>query len=94
VQTTLGISSYTSDENIDLQAAQFDRLLTYSDFQNSSKVQQFVERFTAEYDYQNPTADASSSSNLVMSLFDSTSSSSSGISADLLMSINSLKLGG
>ncbi|MBB4199338.1 hypothetical protein CCR94_05770 [Rhodoblastus sphagnicola] len=94
VQTTLGISSYTSSSNIDRQAATFDKLLKYSDFTSSTKVQKFLERFAAQYDYQNPNADASSSSNLVTSLFNSTSSSGSGIGFDLLMSINTLKLGG
>jgi hypothetical protein len=94
VQTTLGISSYTSAENIDTQAAQFDKLLKYTDFQTPKKVQQFLERFTAQYDYQNPTASSSSASSQATSLFSSTSSSSSGVSVSLLMSINSLKLGG
>jgi hypothetical protein len=94
VQTTLGISSYTSAENIDLQAAQFDKLLNYKDFQNPKKLQTFLERFAAQYDYQNPNAGSSSNSSLVTTLFNSTSSASSGISYSLLMSINSLKLGG
>jgi hypothetical protein len=94
VQTTLGISSYTSAENIDTQAAQFNKLLTYSDFKSPTKLKLFLERFTAQYDYQNPTAGSTSSSSLVSVLFNSTSSSGSGISASLLMSINSLKLGG
>ena len=94
VQTTLGISSYTSAENVDLQAQQFDRLLTYSDFQDSSKVLNFLQRFTAEYDFSNPTASSSSSTSLVTQLFDSSSNSSSGISVNLMMSMQNLKLGG
>ncbi|MCW2283459.1 hypothetical protein M2323_001127 [Rhodoblastus acidophilus] len=92
VQTTLGISSYTSAQSVDSQAAQFDKLLTYSDFQDPAKVQTFLERFTAEYDVQNPTASSSTSS--VLSLFDASSSSSSGISIDLMMSMQNLRLGG
>lgn len=92
VQTTLGISSYTSTQSVDTQAAQFDKLLTYSDFQDPAKVQTFLERFTAEYDFQNPTASSSTSS--VLSLFDASSSSSSGISIDLMMSMQNLRLGG
>jgi hypothetical protein len=92
VQTTLGISSYTSEENIDQQAKQLDNMLTYSNFQKPSYVQNFLERFSAQYDLNNPSSNSSVST--VSTLFDSTSSASSGISVDLLMSINSLKLGG
>ena len=94
VQTTLGISSYTSAENIDLQAQQLDKLLNYSDFQNPTKVQNFLERFTAQYDVNNPTASTGSASSTVTTLFDASSNSSSGISVDLMMSMQNLKLGG
>ena len=46
-------------ENIDVQAKQFDRLLTYSDFKTPQKVRNFLERFTAQYDLNNPTATTS-----------------------------------
>jgi hypothetical protein len=94
VQTTLDISSYTSAENIDLQAQQLDKLLSYSDFQDPRKVQDFLERFTAQYDLNNPNASSSSPGSLVTTLFDSTSSSSSSISVSLLLSMQNLKLGG
>jgi hypothetical protein len=91
VQTTLGLSSYTSMANIDVQAAQFDKLLKYSDFQNPAKVGNFLERFTAQYDLANPT----SSTSIVSAL--QTSSGTGGsvsFSMDLLMSMQNLKLGG
>ncbi len=94
VQTTLGISPYSSAENIDLQAQQLDKLLNYSDFQNPTKVQNFLERFTAQYDVNNPTASTGSASSTVTTLFDASSNSSSGISVDLMMSMQNLKLGG
>ncbi|MGO8739559.1 DUF1217 domain-containing protein [Rhodoblastus sp.] len=94
VQTTLGISSYTSAENIDLQAQQLDKLLNYSDFQNPTKVQNFLERFTAQYDVNNPTASTGSASSTVTTLFDASSSSALGISVSLIMSMQNLKLGG
>lgn len=93
VQTTLGISSYTSVENIDIQAAQFDKLLKYDDFQSSSKVRSFLERFTAQYDFQNPSASTATSSS-VTQLFDASTTASSGISLSLMMSMQNLKLGG
>jgi hypothetical protein len=90
VQTTLGLSSYTSAENIDVQAKQLDKLLTYSDFQNPIKVLNFLERFTAQYDVANPTASTSP----YVSALSTASSSSAGLSVDLMMSMQNLKLGG
>jgi hypothetical protein len=90
VQTTLGISSYTSAENVDRQAAQFDKLLKYSDFSDPSKVRKFLERFTAQYDAANPSASAST----VVSAVRSSSSTSVSFSVDLLMSLQNLKRGG
>lgn len=90
VQTTLGISSYTSASNVDRQAAQFDKLLKYSDFSDSNKVRRFLERFTAQYDAANPSASAST----VVSAVSSSSSTSVSFSVDLLMSLQNLKRGG
>jgi hypothetical protein len=90
VQTTLGISSYTSTENVDRQAAQFDKLLKYSDFSDSNKVRKFLERFTAQYDAANPSASAST----IVSAVRSSSSTSVSFSVDLLMSLQNLKRGG
>jgi len=90
VQTTLGLSAYTSVENIDRQAAQFDKLLDYADFQNPAKLRNFLERFSAQYDLANPT---SSASPLVSAIGGSTSSSVS-FGVDLLMSMQNLKMGG
>ncbi|MCW2274985.1 DUF1217 domain-containing protein [Rhodoblastus acidophilus] len=93
VQTTLGISSYTSTQNVDTQAARFDKLLKYTDFQDSAKVQKFLERFAAQYDVQNPSAGTSSASS-VLSLFNSSGSSAATMSVSTLMSLQNLKLGG
>lgn len=90
VQTVLGLSSYTSVENVDRQAAQFDKLLHYSDFQNPAKVQNFLERFTAQYDLANPTAGSASGVNAIAI----PSKDPVSFSTDLLMSLQNLKLGG
>jgi hypothetical protein len=90
VQTTLGISSYTSAENIDVQAKQLDHMLTYSDFQTPAKVQNFLERFAAQYDLNNPTSTTSDAASLI----NLTTGSTSGFSIDLLMSLQTFKLGG
>ncbi len=92
-QTTLGISSYTSAENIDQQAKQFDSMLTYSDFQSPSKVQTFLERFSAQYDLANAGSTTSSTSNIV-SPFLTSGTASTGFSISLLTSLQNFKLGG
>ncbi len=94
VQTTLGISSYTSAENIDLQAKQLNNLLNYSDFQSPAKVQTFLERFAAQYDLNNASSSTSSATSTIVSPLLTTASASTGFSTDLLMSIQNLKLGG
>lgn len=94
VQTTYGISPYTSVQNIDTQAAQLDKIVNYADFQDPAKVQNFLERFTAQYDFANPTTSTGASSSSVLQLFNASSSSSSGISLNLMMSMQNLKMGG
>jgi hypothetical protein len=96
VQTTLGISPDTSAENIDTQATQLNNLLNYSDFQKPSYVQNFLERFTAQYDLNNATSSNSSSSasSIVSAVVSGGGSSTTSFSTDLLMSIQSLPQGG
>jgi len=94
VQTTLGISPYTSAENIDQQAATLDKLLKYSDFQDPTKLQKFLERFAAQYDFNNPTASGGQGASALVSPLLSAGGSSTTFSTDLLMSIQNLKLGG
>ena len=92
VQTALGISPYTSLENIDRQAKQFNGLLTYSDFQDPTKVRNFLERFTAQYDVVNPAVSSSGKVSAVVGAIGGTSTVS--FSTDLLMAIQNLKAGG
>jgi len=93
-QTTLGISPYTSAENIDQQAATFDKLINYSDYRDPTKLQNFLERFAAQYDFNNPTASGGQGSSAIVSPLLSAGGSSTTFSAALLMSIQNLKLGG
>jgi hypothetical protein len=92
-QTTLGISSYTSAENIDQQSKQLDSLLNYKDFQSPAKVQTFLERFAAQYDLNNAGSSTSSSTSNVVSATGA-SSSTTTFSTSLLMSLQSFQLGG
>jgi hypothetical protein len=83
VQTTMGISSNTSVQNVDVQAARLNKMLTYSDFKDPAKVEKFLQRFTAQYDFN---ASSSSASAL--------GASGSLMSASLLMSLQKFKPGG
>ncbi len=79
VQTAFGISPTTGETDIDTQAAYLDKVLNIKDLQDPTKVEKLIERFTSQYD-------ASSSSNVTNVLL--LDSSSSGLSADVLDSIN------
>jgi hypothetical protein len=92
IQTTFDISKYTSFQNVDTQAARFDKLVKFEDFKDAAKLEKFLQRFTAQYDIQNP--DASSSTNMLMSLFNASDTSSSMTSVSTLMSLQNLKRGG
>jgi len=60
VQTALGLSPLMSTEPIDTQAALISKQLNISDLQNPAKLQQFIDRFTANYDAQNASAQSTS----------------------------------
>ena len=59
VQTALGISPYTSAEPIDQQATLLSAQLNLSDFQNPTKLQNFIERFAAMYDANSSSSESS-----------------------------------
>jgi len=87
VQTALGLSPLMSTEPIDTQAALISKQLNISDLQNPAKLQQFIDRFTANYDAQNASAQSTSPT---LALF----VNSPGISSNLLLQLANLKLGG
>ena len=62
VETAYGISSTLGESDIDTQAAVLGKLVNVSDFQNSTKMESLVERYTAAYDANN----ASSVSNVLL----------------------------
>jgi len=61
VQTALGISPMTGLEPIDTQAQMLTSKLKLSDFQDPTKLQQFIERYCAEYDSNNSAPGATTS---------------------------------
>jgi hypothetical protein len=94
VQTALGISPYTSEENIDTQANMISGKLNFSDFQDPAKLQNFIERFCVLYDENNPGAATSQSSTAPDALLSTDSSSEGGgLSYDLLSSLQGVKIG-
>lgn len=87
VRTALQLPAEVASSNIDKQAAYLERVLDIEDFQDPEKVGKFLERFTAMWEIENPSDNYDP-----LAVF--SSSSGYGISPDLLLSLNSLKLGG
>jgi len=84
VQTALGVSPLTGEEPIDTQAQMLTSKLNLSDFQNPTKLQNFIERFCAQYDANSNTRGATTSSAstttlTTASLFQTTPIAGSGI---------------
>ncbi|MBG0809674.1 DUF1217 domain-containing protein [Methylosinus sp. H3A] len=93
VQTALGISSSTSSQSVDTQYRLLSSKVKLDDFKDPTKLQQFIARFAAQYDYNNG-GDANSQSSLLSTLFDTSSSSSSfGLDTSLLLSVQGTKFG-
>lgn len=86
VRTVLQLPGEIASLDVDRQAAFIEESLDIEDFQDKSKLSKFLERFSALWELEN----APDSAN-VATLF---TPSTNGISADLLISINALKLGG
>ena len=86
VRTTLRLPDEIIGADLDRQAKYIEDAIEIADFQDPAKVGKFLERFTALWEMENPT-----------DVYDPAvlfTSSSGGISTDLLISINNLKLGG
>ena len=92
VQTALGISPYTSQEDIDTQANMLSNQINFSDFQDPAKLQKFIEKFCVLYDENNPSATSSQNSAVPNALL-SSGSSSTGFSTSLLTSMQGVKIG-
>lgn len=85
-RTTFGFTEEFSTMDIDQQAKYVEKNLDLSDFQDPEKLKKFIGRFTAMYDAENSTSNSPALTLL-------TGSSGTGISADLMLSIASLKSG-
>jgi hypothetical protein len=91
VQTALGISSSTSEEDVDTQANMLSSRLNLSDFQDPKKLQTFIERFSVLYDENNSSSSTQSWS--VPNALLSTSSSTTTFSTSLLSSMQGIGYG-
>ncbi|MFI5010886.1 MAG: DUF1217 domain-containing protein [Hyphomicrobiales bacterium] len=89
VQTALDIPAASSAQDIAIQAQTISSQLNIADLQNPTKLQAFIQRFTALYDLGNSSA-TSSPANAALLI----GQGLTGISTDLLQSLQALKLGG
>lgn len=87
VRTALSLPDEFALTDIDKQADLFSNNLDFADFQDPEKLERFLQRFTSLWEVSNPST--VNTANILL-----TGSSGFGISGDLLLSINNLKLGG
>lgn len=90
VENAFGLPSGAA-ANVDSLAATLSKSLSMSDLQDPAKVQKIAERFTAMWDLNGNNTSSNVSS--IAQIFAS-SSTQTGVSADLLLSLQGLKLGG
>ncbi len=86
VRTTLQLPNEFAGTEVDRQAAAYEAAIDLKDFQDPAKLTDFLDRFTALWEIDNSTDGYDP-----LAVFGA--SSGYGISSDLLLSINSLKLG-
>lgn len=88
VETTLGLSKSISLLDLDRQQKLIDDRLNIEDLKDPEKLSKFLTRFTAMWEIDNPTSSATSPAALLIQPIQT------GFSADLLSSLQDLKLGG
>jgi Protein of unknown function (DUF1217) len=86
-QTALGLPVTMSLLDIDKQAEMLSKRINVEDFQDPKKVQEFLTRFTAQWDVQHSNAQSNPAVMLIQPI-------EANISYDLLNSLQNLKLGG
>ncbi len=85
VQTALNISPESSLQDVDTQATQISNRLNVADFQDPTKLMQFVEKFAANYDVQQMQANTPSN---VLMLDTSTQDAQNANAMSMLTAIN------
>ena len=87
-QTALGLPASMSNANIDAQAAMLEERIDFADLRSPEGLKKFITRFTAMWEVANPSLAATSPSVLI------TQPGQIAISADTLMTLQGLRLGG
>src|SRR5579863_7274440 len=87
-ETAYSLPQTLSLQSIDVQANEVSQLLDVNKLQDPTYLNNFIERFTATYDAQNPPGSASTTPTNALMV------TQPGISSNLLMSLANLKLGG
>lgn len=90
VQTALGISEYSSYQDIDTQAKHISNSLKITDFQDPKKLKAFIQKFSVLYDVTNTGATTTQD---VPNALMTGPSSTSNFSVNLLASMQGLKPG-
>ena len=88
VRTALGLPPEFAASDIDKQAAFFEKEIDLAEFKDPAGLGRFIDRFTSLWELDNPSAGSPDPSILF------NPQGGMGISPDLLLSINNLKLGG
>lgn len=88
VQTVLGLPASMSNADIDAQARMLEQRIDLSSLKSPEGLQKFISRFTAMWEVANPSSSAMSPSVLI------TQPGQIAISADTLMTLQGLRLGG
>jgi len=88
VQTALGIPAASSAQDVDIQARSIASRLNIAELQDPAELQAFIGRFTALYDAGNAASAPPANAALLIG------QGLTGISSDLLQSLQGLKLGG
>jgi hypothetical protein len=88
VQTVLNIPAASSQQNLATQAQTITNEMNIKDFQDPTKLSQFVQRFAAMYDLQSSSTSTQPANALLVG------QGLPGISVNLLDSLQGLKLGG
>jgi hypothetical protein len=86
VETAFDLPSTLSLQSLPTQEREISSLLNISQLQNPTFLQNFIERFTASYDAQNPQGTSAPPTIALLS--------TPSISSNLLLSLQNLKLGG
>ena len=91
VQTALNISPMTGVEPIDQQATMLASKINFSDFATPTKLQSFIARFSAMYDYNNATGTGAASTSTNAILLGASQGLGGGLDPGLMQNLQTYK---